>query len=181
MTDPEDNGADLIRDYLQAVSDVLQEQGLSAADIESVCDGLHAQISDLSNQLGPATSESVRLAIDSMDPPASFADLIDELPHASRTISTPDEGLDARSPVASLGFYVAISGPIVAIIAGIVASVLGHSGWEFGSFVLVAAALIAMTFGAVSFELPRGRTAILVALSTLLGYAALFVIGIVLE
>lgn len=160
----------LAQNYSDSVADVLRSDGVNDDDIASVCDALKAQIFDIASQRGAATEDSVSQAIASMEDPSSFA-AVEEHSNVA--------GNEAMQQLASLSFVTAISGPALAIVAGVLASFMGYEGWEFGSFILFSAASVALLFGIISRDNPKGRAAIKISLGTLAGYFALVLISLV--
>lgn len=182
MTGPDTLFDSQIQAYLADVAAVLRTEGASSDDIASICDGLKTQIFEMAAQAGDPTEESVAQVIASMEDPKHFAAPVQR---ASEPIDKPRSrwmtSNDTSRVVASVGFYAAVSGPVLAILLGLTAMMLGLAGWEFGSFVLVTTAIIAIVFGLVSRKEPQGRAAILLAVGTLVGYFLLVLVGLMLE
>lgn len=165
---------DQIQVYLDDVAAVLRNNGTNDEDVASICDGLKAQIFEMATQAGTATEKSVAQVIAAMDDPKHFATSAER---ASKTGGSQAHD-ETSSVVASIGFYVAVTGPVLAIVSGVIASMLYGNGSEFGSFILFAAVNIALIFGIISYKEPRGRTAILVALGTIVGYFVLIFVAL---
>jgi len=169
---------DQIQVYLDDVAAVLRNDGTNDEDVASICDGLKAQIFEMATHAGTATEESVAQVIAAMDEPKHFATSAERASKVADKTGGSQAHNETSSVVASIGFYVAVTGPVLAIVSGVIASMLYGNGSEFGSFILFAAANIALIFGIISYKEPRGRTAILVALGTIVGYFVLIFVAL---